>query len=206
MDNPILKMATRHLSKADKTLAKLIKLCDPIILSKTTPPYYHALVSAIINQQLSVKAGRTIEKRLQTIHGGRYFKAESLLKLKAAAIRECGLSNKKVLYVRTLAQAIIHGELSFRSLVKQDNNQIRNTLTQFPGIGPWSADMFLISSLRRADIFPVGDLVIRQAMQSHYNIDQNAKYDSYINIAEAWKPYRSIASLYLWKSKQLSFC
>ena len=181
-------------------MAKIIKQCGPITLSKSKPPHYHALVSAIINQQLSVKAGRTIEKRLLDKHGGRFFRAENILQLKTTAIRECGLSNNKVRYICTLAQAITDGELNFRKLSRKNDDDVRDELIQYPGIGQWSVDMFLMFSLQRTDIFPIGDLVIRRSMQQHYQLSDETKHDKYIAIAEAWRPYRSIASFYLWKT------
>lgn len=200
MDKILLSTAKRYLRKTDAVMAQLIKRCDPITLTTTSQPYYHALVRTIINQQLSVKAGRTIEKRIQEKHGGRYFKAEKLLKLKDTVLRECGISHNKIRYIQTLAQAITDGELNFRKLAKQDDDSIRNTLIQYPGIGQWSADMFLIISLRRPDVFPVGDLVLRKSMQHHYRLPDDTKHDKYISIASAWQPYRTIASYYLWKA------
>ncbi len=200
MNKTTLDAAHRHFLKTDKVMAKIIKQCDPVTPGKSKPPHYHALVRAIINQQLSVKAGRTIEKRLLTKHGGRYFNAEKILQLKATAIRECGLSNNKVRYISTLAQAITDGELNFRKLSRQNDNDVRDELILYPGIGQWSVDMFLMFSLQRADIFPIGDLVIRRSMQQLYQLDDDAKPDKYISIAEAWRPYRSVASFYLWKT------
>ncbi len=200
MDKPLLDTATKHLSRIDKVMAKIIKQCSPITPSTTKPPHYHALVSAIINQQLSVKAGRTIEKRLLTKHGGRFFNAEKILTLKTTTIRECGLSKNKIHYIRTLAQAITEGELNFRKFSQKSDDDIRNELIKYPGIGSWSVDIFLISSLRRADVFPIGDLVIRKTMQQHYQLTDDTQYDKYITIAEAWRPYRTVASFYLWKA------
>lgn len=200
MDKNLLIAAHRHLQKKDKVMAKIIKQCAPVTLKKSKPPHYHALVSTIINQQLSVKAGRTIEKRLLDKHGGRFFRAEKILELKTTTIRECGLSNNKVRYICTLAQAITDGELNFRKLSRKSNEDVRDELIQYPGIGPWSVDMFLMFSLQRTDIFPVGDLVIRRTMQKNYQLADNTKYDKYISIADAWRPYRSIASYYLWKT------
>ncbi len=180
-------------------MANIIKQCGPITLNKSKPPHYHALVSAIINQQLSVKAGRTIEKRLLDKHGGRFFRAENILELKTTVMHECGLSNNKVRYICTLAQAITEGELNFRKLSRKNNDDVRDELIQYPGIGQWSVDMFLMFSLQRADIFPIGDLVIRRSMQQYYPLDNETKHDKYMSIADAWRPYRSIASFYLWK-------
>ena len=199
MDKNLLSAAHRHFRKTDKVMSKIIEQCGLITPVKSKPPHYHALVSAIINQQLSVKAGRTIEKRLLDKNGGRFFRAENILGLKTAAIRECGLSNNKVRYICTLAQAIIDGELNFRKLSRKNDVEVRDELIQYPGIGQWSVDMFLMFSLQRADIFPVGDLLIRRSIQQHYQLTDDAKHDKYISIADTWRPYRSIASFYLWK-------
>ncbi len=200
MDEILLNAAYRHFRKRDKVMAKIIEQCGQLTPDRSKPPHYHALVSAIINQQLSVKAGRTIEKRLLDKNGGRFFRAENILELKTTVIRECGLSNNKVRYICTLAQAITDGELNFRKLSRKNDDDVRDELIQYPGIGQWSVDMFLMFSLQRADVFPIGDLVIRRSMQQHYQLTDETKHDKYISIAEAWRPYRSIASFYLWKT------
>ncbi len=199
MDKNIIDAAHCHFRKMDKVMAKIIKQCDPITSGKAKQPYYHALVVAIINQQLSVKAAGTIERRLRDKTGGRYFRAENILGLKATVMRECGLSNNKVRYISILAQAIKDDKLNFRKLSRKNNNDVRDELIQYPGIGQWSVDMFLMFSLQRADVFPIGDLVIRRSMQKYYQLSDDAKHDKYISIAESWRPYRSIASFYLWK-------
>ncbi len=199
MDKNLLNTAHRHFRKTDTVMADLIKQCGPITSNRVKQPHYHALVSAIINQQLSYKAGQTIEKRLLEKQSGRFFRAEKLLELKTTEIRRCGLSDNKVRYICTLAQAIVDGELNFRKLVRKSDEAVRETLIQYPGIGPWSVDMFLMFSLQRPDVFPVDDLVIRRSIQQHYQLPDDAKHKEYFDIAEAWRPYRSIASFYLWK-------
>jgi len=199
MDKNLLNAAHCHFRKTDKVMVNIIKQCDPVSINRLKPPHYHALVSTIINQQLSVKAGRTIEKRLLDKHGGRFFRAEKLLELKTTAIRECGLSNNKVRYIRTLAQAISDGELNFRKLSRKNDDEVRDELIQYPGIGQWSVDMFLMFSLQRADIFPIGDLAIRRSMRQHYHLNDDVLHEKYTVIAKAWRPYRSIACFYLWK-------
>lgn len=199
MNSNIVKTARRHLRSTDSVMARLVERYEPHILSSAkAQPRYHALVRAIINQQLSVKAGRTIEKRLQEKQGGRYFKAEQLLKLKDTVLRECGISHNKIRYIHTLSRAVVSGELNFRKLAQQDDDGVRDTLTQYPGIGRWSADIFLITSLRRLDVLPLGDLVLRRSMQRHYRLPDEADQEKYLTIAEAWRPYRTVASYYLW--------
>lgn len=199
MDKNLFNAAHRHFRKSDEVMANLIKRCGPVSTARSKQPHYHALVSAIINQQLSYKAGRTIEKRLLERHGGRFFRAERLLALKTSEIRSCGLSKNKVRYICTLAQAVADGELNFRKLVRKSDDAVRDELIKYPGIGQWSVDMFLMFSLQRPDVFPIGDLVIRRSMQQQYQLADDARHDKYIAIADAWRPYRSIASFYLWK-------
>lgn len=199
MDPSLLNTAKRHLRKADGVMQRLTK--EGVPPTASGQPHYHALVRAIVNQQLSVKAGRTIEKRLLNAQGGRYFRAEKILGIKETVMRECGISYNKIRYIHTLAQAITDGELSFRKLARQDDERVRHTLTQYPGIGQWSADMFLINSLGRPDVFPIDDLVLRKAMQRHYRLSAQTKRDRYVAIAEVWRPYRTIASYYLWTAR-----
>jgi len=199
MDKKLFNAAHRHFLKSDVVMANLIKQCGPVSTGRPKQPHYHALVSAIINQQLSYQAGKTIEKRLLEKHGGRFFRADKLLALKNSEIRSCGLSKNKVRYICTLAQAVADGELNFRKLVRKPDDAVRDELIQYPGIGQWSVDMFLMFSLQRPDVFPIGDLVIRRSMQQQYQLADDARHDKYIAIADAWRPYRSIASFYLWK-------
>lgn len=200
MDNELIDTAVQYIRKKDKVMSALIKKHGSLTNRPAQLPHYHGLVRAIINQQLSIKAAQTIEKRLRLTQGGRYFNAEKILKLKSPDMRACGLSNNKVRYIRTLADAICSGELNFRKLARQDDEAIRNCLIQYPGIGQWSTDIFLMTSLQRTDIFPIGDLVLRKSMQKHYQLDELKNDRQYLSIASAWQPYRSIACYYLWKA------
>jgi len=200
MDKKSLAIAHRYLRKVDPVMAEMIERNGVISFSKKSQPHFHALVSAIINQQLSYKAGQTIEKRVLLKNGSRYFNTERILNIKPQQLRDCGLSMNKVRYILSLAEAVVSGELNFRKLSRKEDNIIIQELTCYPGIGPWSAEMFLMFSLRRMDVFPVGDLVIRRSLQQYYNIASDAKYTEYQLLAEKWQPYRTIASMYLWKN------
>ncbi len=202
MDDKQLKRAELHLGQADKVMHNIIKSSGPLLLNKTRPAYFHALVHAIINQQLSVKAAASIMKRVLEMQGGRVFSADKINKLSDASLRRCGLSVNKIHYIKTLAKAVLHKELNFRILVRQDDESIRKQLIGYPGIGPWSADIFMMRGMGRTDILPIGDLIIRKSMQYHYSLPDNAPYEDYFAIAERWQPYRTIASYYLWKAFQ----
>ncbi len=201
MHTAAITRAKRHLRKADPVMARLIALHDPYAPGRVKirrPPYFHTLVQSIINQQLSIKAAQTISGRLRLSQGGSYFNAERLLALRPTALRRCGISHNKVRFIRTLSRAMRSGDLNFRSLARADDDTVRFVLTQYPGIGHWSADMFLMFGLHRPDILPLGDLALRKSMQRVYRLAENAGDDVYLDIATAWRPYRTVASRYLW--------
>lgn len=201
MDKLILRAAKRHLKKADPVMAALVDRFTPNSQNRPAsrrPPYYHTLVQAIINQQLSVKAANTIVQRVRRLQGGRYFCAGKLHALDDTLLRQCGVSGNKLRYIRSLSHAVLNGELNFRKIARLDDQAVRQTLIQYPGIGPWSADMFLLQAMGRLDILPLGDLVLRKSMQRHYRLTNDTHDNTYLDIAEAWRPYRSLASQYLW--------
>ena len=201
MDKLFIRKARRHLKKSDPVMAVLLDSVVPYAIARpkaSRPPYYHTLVKSILNQQLSVKAGRTIVDRLRRLQGGQYFNAQKLHALEDNMLRQCGVSANKMRYIRGLSQAVISGELNFRKITRQEDEIVRQTLIQYPGIGPWSADMFLIQAMGRPDVLPLGDLVLRKSIQRHYRLNDSTDEQTYIRIAEAWRPYRTLASQYLW--------
>ncbi len=182
-------------------MAQLLQQYDPYAPGRVRarrPPHFHTLVQSIINQQLSVQAARTISARLRAGQGGGHFNAGRLLALRPGTLRGCGISSNKVHFIRTLAQAMQDGELNFRSLARADDETVRQVLTRYPGIGHWSADMFLMFGLQRPDVLPLGDLALRKSMQRLYRLTHNAGEAAYLKIAEPWRPYRTVASRYLW--------
>ncbi|VAW74420.1 DNA-3-methyladenine glycosylase II [hydrothermal vent metagenome] len=203
MDKKQLSLIKRTLCKNDSIMSGIINVVGTLTISTSRQSHFSALVRAIVDQQLSVKAGHTIQKRLLQLQGGYYFKVENILACTEKQMRECGLSGKKVSYIRTLAQAIVEGDLNFRKLVKKTNDEVAKELLYFPGIGQWTVDMFLMNSLKRLDVFPVGDLVIRKMIRHYYNLSEESKFIHYEAVAQAWAPYRSIASFYLWRSNSL---
>ena len=200
MNEQQLAAARKHLCRADPVMARLVKNYQPYIQTARTAraPYFHHLIQSIINQQLSVKAGNTIVMRVRARQGGRYFNAEKLSCITETALRQCGVSTNKVRYIKILTKTVLHGELSFKHLARQDDDSVRQILTRYPGIGDWSADMFLLNAMHRHDVLPLGDLVLRKSMRLHYNLAEQSPADEYLRVAEAWRPYRSLASRYLW--------
>jgi DNA-3-methyladenine glycosylase II len=161
---------------------------------------YGALVRSIVGQQLSTKAARTIYERLTEIFGGRTPTPRELLEVDPELIREAGLSRAKVSYLRDLAEHVEDGELDLQALPELDDEEVSAQLTAIKGLGQWTVDMFLIFHLGRPDVLPVGDLGIRRAVQVQYGMKELPDAGDLQRIAEPWRPWRSLASLYLWTS------
>jgi DNA-3-methyladenine glycosylase II len=163
--------------------------------------HYGALVRAIVGQQLSTKAARSIYGRLIERFGGRpptpaEVLAEDPEELRAAA----GLSRAKVSYLRSLAEHVISGELELERLEELDDEQVISELTAVKGIGTWSAHMFLMFHLERPDVLPVGDLGVRRAIERAYVLEEIPDAVTMQEIAESWRPHRTLACRYLWRS------
>ena len=161
-------------------------------------PHFHTLVWAIINQQLSVKAAQSIEQRLQARLDTEVFQPGHFHGVHARTLRSCGLSAAKVRYVREIARRLRAGELDLQQLETLDDERASELLMDLPGVGRWTADMLLMFSLGRMDVLPVGDLALRKSIRLHYRLPVEADYEVYLELAEAWRPYRSIASWYYW--------
>jgi DNA-3-methyladenine glycosylase II len=161
---------------------------------------YGTLVRSITGQQLSTKAAATIYGRLTELYGGRTPTPEEILATDPQQLRAIGLSNAKAAYLRDLAEHIVDGELPVDQLAELPDAKVCELLTAIKGLGRWTVDMFLMFHLGRPDILPVGDLGIRKAMQIQYGLEELPKAAEMEQIAEAWRPHRTLASLYLWES------
>jgi DNA-3-methyladenine glycosylase II len=161
---------------------------------------YGTLVRSITGQQLSTKAAATIYGRLTQHYGGRTPTPEEILDTSPQELRALGLSNAKAAYLRDLAEHIVDGELPVDDLAELPDAEVHETLTAVKGLGRWTVDMFLMFHLGRPDVLPVGDLGIRKAMQVHYGLEDLPSPSQMEQIADAWRPHRTLASLYLWES------
>jgi DNA-3-methyladenine glycosylase II len=157
-------------------------------------------VRSITGQQLSTKAAATIYGRLTELYDGRTPTPEEILATDPQHLRAIGLSNAKAAYLRDLAEHIVDGELPVDQLAELPDAKVYELLTAIKGLGRWTVDMFLMFHLGRPDILPVGDLGIRKAMQIQYGMEELPKAAEMEQIAEAWRPHRTLASLYLWES------
>ena len=161
---------------------------------------YGALLRSIVGQQLSTKAARSIYERMTDMFGGRTPTPAELIAADPEEVRGVGLSRSKVGYLRDLAERVEDGELALDRLTELPDEEVAAQLTAVKGLGQWTADMFLIFHLGRPDVLPVGDLGIRRAVERAYGLDELPGADELRHTAEAWRPHRSLACLYLWRS------
>ncbi|MGH7451632.1 MAG: DNA-3-methyladenine glycosylase family protein [bacterium] len=193
-----LAQAQQHLSQADPVLASILARHGPCTL-RPQRQYFVALAEAILSQQLSVKAAATIFKRFKEKLGGRVA-PENILELTDAHFRAAGVSRQKMAYLRDLAVKWQDGMIAHRRFAKMRDDEVIQALTQVKGIGRWTAEMFLIFSLMRPDVLPVDDLGFRKALQLAYKLRKLPSAGKIEQLAECWKPYRSVATWYMWAS------
>ena len=156
-------------------------------------------MSSIVYQQLSGKAALTIFNRLLAATGDP-LTPEAILKLRPARMRTLGLSKQKLTYIRELARLTRDGQVNFAGLAGLEDAAIVEHLTRVKGVGVWTVHMFLIFALRRPNVLPTGDLGVRAAIKKAYALDELPKPKEMERIAEAWHPYCSVATWYLWRS------
>ena len=194
----ITQQAKRFLSKADPVMADLVKRLK-VDHFQFRENHFRGLVVSIINQQLSTKAAATITRRFWAVLGTKNFTHKHILKTSFDKLRAAGISGSKVRFIKGLAAAMEAKELNFRKIQKMDDEQVIRELSKHKGVGRWTAEMFLIFSLGRPDVFSLGDGGLKNAMIKIYKL-KNPSPKKLLQIAERWKPYRSLASLYLWTS------
>jgi DNA-3-methyladenine glycosylase II len=191
-------LAITHLTQSDPVLAAIIERIGPYRM-KFGAPTFHSLAESILYQQLNGKAAATIFDRFTALAGDP-LKPARILRLTDAQMRGVGLSRQKTAYLRDLSEKTAGGRLEFERMPKMSDNDVIAHLTQVKGIGVWTAHMFLMFTLRRPDVLPVGDYGIQAAIKKHYKKRKWPKPAVITKIAKPWAPYRSIACWYLWRS------
>ncbi len=193
-----LEAAVAHLRKRDPVLGALIDRVGPYQIREGRNAF-EVMLRTIVSQQLSGKAADSIYGRLATAMGGRSPRPDQLLSLSEEELRACGLSRAKAMYVRNVASHFDEKRYTLRSFAKLDDAAVIEALTTIKGVGEWSAHIFLMFALQRADVFPIGDLGLRKGMMKTYSLRSNTKPARLHKIAEAWRPYRTVGSLYMWR-------
>jgi DNA-3-methyladenine glycosylase II len=200
-----LRQARAYLRDADPVLARLIDErpdFDPQAWMAQLPAMdlYGALLFQVAGQQLSVAATRTILGRIEALFGGRLPAPAELLALDPARLREAGLSWRKIGTLRDLAERLSDGRLNADVLSSLPDDELMAELTAIPGIGPWTVQGALLIALKREDVVLAGDLALRKAVQAAYGLDHRPSQDEVLAIAEKWRPYRSLATSYLFSA------
>lgn len=188
----------RYLSEKDPILGKIIAKVGSLEAQKSTD-YFISLVESIVSQQLSVKVADVIYARFENLFADRKVTPEKVLEIDADVMRQVGMSYGKIKYVKSLAQHVIDSPRVFETFDLLSEEEIITELTQVKGIGKWTAEMFLIFSMGKPDIFSYGDLGIRNAIKKLYKLEDLSEHHA-LTIAEKWIPYRSYACRYLWRS------
>lgn len=186
------------LLRKDPKLAKIIYRVGRYEISLVKNPY-RSLIDAIITQQLSGAAADSISKRFRKLYQ-RYPKPIDVINTADSRLRSAGLSKMKVAYIKDLSEKIQSKELKINSLKDKSDEEIISHLTQVKGIGRWTAEMFLIFSLGRLDVLPVGDLGLKKGIQCLYSMPDLPEKEEIEEIGKKWRPYRTVATWYIWKS------
>ena len=192
------RKAINHLKRSDPVMAAIIERIGPCRIEYGEPTF-HSLAEAILYQQLNGKAAVTIFNRFTAL-AGNPLTPEGILKLTDAQMREVGLSRQKTAYLRDLAEKTQAGLMEFERMPELSDDDVIAHLTQVKGVGVWTAHMFLMFTLKRPDVLPVGDYGVQAAIKKHYKKRKWPKPAVMEKIAKPWSPYRSIACWYLWKS------
>jgi DNA-3-methyladenine glycosylase II len=208
---------TSNSAAADPTARDFLRSADPILgeLIDAHPDFrprswlnelpprdaFGTLTFQVIGQQLSVSSTRAIVSHLQDRFGGHLPSAEELLAVDPEELRAAGMSHRKAATLRALAERFVDGRLSGEALATMTDEEVEAALTEVPGIGPWTAHGFLIVALDRPDVLLSGDLALRHAVQDAYGFDHLPTEDEMVQVAERWRPYRSLAVSYLFASQ-----
>jgi DNA-3-methyladenine glycosylase II len=196
--------------KKDKVFNEIILLCNDKVQSRfdalgTIDDIYISLLRSIVSQQLSTKAASTIYGRFIDLFPDKYPNAKHILETNDEQLRAAGLSFQKISYIKAVAQYSLTNNLSQAHINLLSNEEIITELTSIKGVGKWTVEMILIFGLKRLDVFPYDDLIVKNRIIKMYQIiskGKQLKSDCH-QIAEQWKPFRSVASLFLWESKRM---
>ena len=197
MNKHTIKSARLHLSR-DPLMKQLIKHHGPIEYNHD-PNLFTDILSTIISQQLSSRVADVIWTRFANLFPSQSITPEVVLSLSDQTIRNIGVSYSKISYLKGFASATLKGQINLKSLVELPDDQVILQLTKIKGIGPWTAEMILMFSMNRPDVFSTGDLGLRTAISKLYQVDRD-DLKAIETISLKWSPYRTLACRYLWKS------
>jgi len=189
--------ARRTLAGRDPVMAKIMRRHPRVHLVPRGEPF-HTLARAIVGQQISVRAAQSVWNRFSGL--ALEVRPERILELKPAQMRSCGLSERKCEYIRDLARRFADGDVHVHRWPRMEDEAIIEDLTQVRGIGRWTAEMFLIFNLLRPDVFPLDDLGLQKGLRLAYHAGRKVSLATLRRRGETWRPWRSVATWYLWRS------
>ncbi len=201
--NEIYSKASRHLARHEPIFKKIIAAVGACTL-QPDPKCFSVLARSIVSQQISTKAANSIWSRLMELCGTGDLNPKKLAAQTDAAIRSCGISAGKLLSLRSLSTHFLTNPVLKKGLENLPDEEVHEQLIPIRGIGPWTVQMFLIFSLGRLDVWPVLDLGVRSALRDHFDLELSTPLTELTARAEPWRPYRTIAAWYLWRSKELN--
>jgi DNA-3-methyladenine glycosylase II len=199
MQNHEIEQAIRHLRKADPVMRNVIRKAGPFTM-QLHRNRFRALVFSILGQQISGKAAASIRARLIEYLKPEQISPQSIARLTPEKLRSVGVSPQKANYLLDLATQVAEGKLRLDRVARMSDENVIDALVQVKGIGVWTAQMFLIFSLGRPDVFPHDDLGVRSAIRNLYGLDELPNKEISHRIATPWRPYASVASWYCWRS------
>ncbi|MCX7161082.1 MAG: DNA-3-methyladenine glycosylase 2 family protein [Proteobacteria bacterium] len=191
--------AKRELARNDPVLAKIIRAYPKVSIERRGEPFY-TLARSIVGQQISVKAAQSIWNRVAALAPGMQPAEIIALRARKRRLKAAGLSDRKVEYIVDLAKHFAAGTIHPHRWESMGDEDVIDELVQVRGIGRWTAEMFLMFNLLRPDVFPVGDLGLQKAVHLHYYNDERIALERLRAHGEMWRPYRSVATWYLWRS------
>lgn len=200
MSTPFYRTARRHLAVNCPVMKQIIARVGPCTLKPMPQDPFTLLVRCIISQQISTKAAESIFGRLAALVGGPPVPMAKVAKLNDEMLQSCGVSGPKRRTLRAVIEHIRVNPDLLPGIDERDDETIREQLTQIKGIGPWSADMFLIFAIGKPDVLPVGDFGFKTAVKNQFKLRKVPDTKRLAKIGERWRPYRSIATWYLWRS------
>ena len=194
-----IKKAVKCLMQSDP---ELIPLLDAFKIQDLQPEtdYFKSLTRSIVYQQLSGKAAKTISDRFILLYKDKSYPTPvDVINIDHEKLRSVGLSNSKAQYIKNIAHAFLDNPDTYDSLEKMDDQDIIDTLITIKGVGPWTAQMFLMFTLNRPDVFPVTDLGVQKGFQHYYKLSEMPTPGQMLKKSEQWAPYRTVVSLYFWR-------
>ena len=202
MATPEFLRVRRHLARRDKVLRDVIRAVGPCTL-EANADHFSVLARSIISQQISTKAARAIADRLIASLGRSGLKPKAILSLSDETMRAAGLSTNKQRSLRDLADKCMSGAIPLKKLAAMEDEAVIEALIPVRGIGRWTAEMFLIFSLGRLNVFPVADYGLKAGVKRHYSLVELPTKAELDAVGETWQPFRSIGTWYMWRSLAL---